>query len=317
MNRVKNMENSFEKIRQIALETGWLDCGAVTVDPPVRSSFTPLEFLPSPLSRNKKDLLHDARSILVFLWPYDKIAAQQTGAPVTASAQGRDYHLLLREKLEPVVAYLESLGESVAVQIDTGPLEERPFADACGLGYIGKNGQFIHTQGGSYVFIALIATSGTYETQKKEQDTCGSCTRCIKACPTRAIQENEVIASKCLSYLTQKKEADKEELRSITTAYGCDICSLVCPKNRHLPLKKEEGIPFAEMTLSNREMKIKYKDHAVFWRGPAIIKRNMLLALFNKDAQEAVSYAKKLKDNDSHLIRRAVQIILEDDHGNL
>jgi epoxyqueuosine reductase len=158
----------------------------------------------------------------------------------------RDYHDVLREALERVVARLRtSLGEFEArVCVDTAPLLERSFAREAGLGWIGKNTCLIREGAGSWFFLGEVLFSfeaSAYGTPPP--DRCGSCTRCIEACPTAAlVPEGErwaLDSARCISYWTiEAKEAAPEELKKQFGAhlFGCDICQDVCPWNRKAPV---------------------------------------------------------------------------------
>lgn len=306
----------WKDIASIAKEQGFIACGAVRNNPERRQRpFQPLEFLQTPLAREKEALLEEANSVLVFLWPYEKKAGVEDGqAPLSASAEGRDYHHIIEEKLVPIIQYLESLGEQTAWQVDNGPLEERPFAVAAGLGYLGRNGQLIHPTAGAYVHIALVATTGLYETKPHEQDNCGQCRACLHACPTRAITEDGVDTTRCLSYLTQKKDVNKEEWDAIDTAYGCDACLLVCPKNKHIHDAQGEGLSYDLLYQSNKTLAKQYKDHAAFWRGPALVKRNLLATLYKKDPDRAQSIANDIPMH-ADVLQQALQYLRENVNG--
>ena len=167
-----------------------------------------------------------------------------------------DYHDEMLGRLRRVEAALhERYGCETKCYVDTGPLVERAAAAKAGVGWIGKNACVIHQGLGSWLLLGVIATSlevGANEELQIAADRCGSCTRCIDACPTDAlIGPRQMDASRCIAYLTiEKKGTIAEELREAMgrQVFGCDICQDVCPWNRKAPVAAREGM------LGRREM---------------------------------------------------------------
>jgi epoxyqueuosine reductase len=160
-------------------------------------------------------------------------------AAVSRYAWGDDYHDVLRARLRPFVEWLaEAAGDGFEAFscVDNGPVQERVWAEQAGLGWIGKNTCLINPGLGSWLFLAEIFTNAELEADAPGVDQCGTCTRCLEACPTGAIVEPYVVdATRCLSYLTiESRGAVDAALRSemATQIYGCDICQDVCPWNR-------------------------------------------------------------------------------------
>ncbi len=160
-----------------------------------------------------------------------------------------DYHDELLGKLKKMeAALLERMGCETRCYVDTGPLVERTMAARAGIGWIGKNTCVLNQKMGSWLLLAVIVTSlpvGEGVTVAEAADRCGSCTRCIDACPTGAlVGEREMDASRCIAYLTiEKKGSIAEELRAAMgrQVFGCDICQDVCPWNRRAPIAVREG----------------------------------------------------------------------------
>jgi epoxyqueuosine reductase len=161
----------------------------------------------------------------------------------------KDYHDVLLPKLRALEAKLiefvtASGGEPPRTwcYVDTGPVVERALAQASGIGWIGKNTCIIHQGVGSWLFLGVILTSLAIEPGVPAADRCGSCTRCLDACPTQAFTgAYKLDASRCISYLTiEKRGAIPEELREGMGRhlYGCDICQDVCPWNREAPVTR-------------------------------------------------------------------------------
>ena len=156
---------------------------------------------------------------------------------VSRYAWGRDYHDLIRAKLEKLRVAIESMASGVEtrVYVDTGPIVERAFARLSGIGWTGKNTCLINEQKGSWFFLGVILTSLALAPDIPAPDRCGSCTRCLEACPTGALVEPYVMdASRCIAYLTiELKGSIPVKFRSAIGAnvFGCDICQDVCPWN--------------------------------------------------------------------------------------
>jgi epoxyqueuosine reductase len=169
--------------------------------------------------------------------------------PVARYARGDDYHDVMLGKLEELHEWLEAeLGRPVAgkAYVDTGPLLERDLARRAGLGWFGKNTNLINPDIGSFFFIgALLVDLELHPDAPFEADRCGTCTRCLDACPTGAFVEPRLLdATRCISYLTiELKGAIPEDLRSQigTHIYGCDVCQDVCPYN--IKFAQELGEP--------------------------------------------------------------------------
>lgn len=171
--------------------------------------------------------------------PYssDGLAAGQVA--VARYAWGDDYHVILRTRLRALLRWLADNagpGLEAFTCADDGPVQERVYAEAAGLGWIGKNTCLINPRLGSWLFLGEIVTNLELEPDTSGVDQCGTCTRCLDACPTSAIvAPYELDASKCLSYLTiEVRGAVEEALRPAIReqVYGCDICQDVCPWNR-------------------------------------------------------------------------------------
>ena len=164
---------------------------------------------------------------------------REPSGPVARYARGDDYHDVMTRKLTELHHWLESeLGRSIAGKpyVDTGPILERDLARRAGLGWIGKNTNLVNPGLGSFFFIGALFVDVELESDAPfEADRCGSCTRCLDACPTAAFVDERVLdATKCISYLTIEAkggipEQFREQVGELT--YGCDICQDVCPWN--------------------------------------------------------------------------------------
>jgi len=186
-------------------------------------------------------LVPGAKSVITLLLNYFPSEQQQPRAPKIAKyAFGEDYHFVIRDKLNELLAFVNAHIGTVDGRgfVDSAPVLERSWAVRSGLGWVGKNGNLLTRQAGSWFFIATLITDLELEPDAPfATDHCGTCTRCMDACPTGAIVSPAVVdSSKCISYLTiELKDAlipgefhDKME----GWAFGCDICQDVCPWNR-------------------------------------------------------------------------------------
>lgn len=227
-------------------------------------------------------LVPGAKSVITLLYNYFPKEKQHEGSPNIAKyAFGKDYHEVIREKLYNFLFLLrESLGEIQGRGfVDSAPVLERAWAERSGLGWIGKNGNIINTKRGSFFFIATLITDIELETDTPlKQDYCGTCNKCVEACPTNAILPEKILdATKCISYFTieMKSKELKDDLKNKTAnwIFGCDICQDVCPWNRFSKPTKEKNFDAIQEVLSfsfedwkslNEEsFKIIFKDSAI------------------------------------------------------
>ncbi len=201
-----------------------------------------------------------ARSVIVCavnyntLQPYSTHAGSATQAWISRYAWSRrDYHNVVLEKLRTLEARLLELcaerelpAPRTWCYVDTGPVIERIFARYAGIGWIGKNTCILNQKLGSWLFLGVILTSLDLAPGLPATDRCGSCTRCLDACPTNAFPAPyQLDATRCISYLTiEKRGTIPEELRSSLGrhVFGCDICQDVCPWNREAPLTKFQNL---------------------------------------------------------------------------
>ena len=157
---------------------------------------------------------------------------------VSRYAWGKDYHLVMWEKLDQLITELKEIDPEFEAKsyVDTGPVMDKVWAERGGLGWVGKHSNIINQQIGSWFFIATIITNYDFDTSPIVTDHCGSCTACIDACPTDAIVEPYVVdANKCISYLTiENKNEIRKEFKGKFEGwiFGCDICQDVCPWNK-------------------------------------------------------------------------------------
>ena len=184
-------------------------------------------------------LVEGARSVISLLYNYYPETLQDTQGPkISKYAYGSDYHEVIKTKLHEFLAALkEKIGDIQGrAFVDSAPVMDKAWAAKSGLGWIGKNSNLINKQQGSFFFIAELIIDVDLEHDGPLPDYCGTCTRCIDACPTDAIAAPYVVdGSKCISYLTiELKEQIPSEFKGKMDnwAFGCDVCQDVCPWNR-------------------------------------------------------------------------------------
>lgn len=283
-----------------------------TRDP--KAFYDPFESLPA------------CQSILIFGLPYGSPLAPAPGLNYgyrSKSAQGLDYHQVLKCRMGHFLQELESLqGLFQAIpMVDTGPINERVVAQAAGLGYIGKNQALITPEYGSWVFLGVILVDFKVEDlpEPSIQDACGSCRACIQACPTKALADG-YDPRRCLSWISQKKTPLTEEESSAlgNRIYGCDSCQEFCPKNSHIkdgdPIFTSQDQGYVHLptflALTKKEFQEAYGQSSWTWRGQSILKRNALFALENADCLIADDL-KPWLDHPSPIIRSGAEAIMK------
>jgi len=212
--------------------------------------------------RDVRNLLPSARSVICVgqLYNTPDPPHQPGDARISRYAWGQDYHVVMRRALEEMVALLAAIEPfEWKICVDTAPLLERSYARLAGLGWIGRNTCLINEPLGSWFFLGEIVTSLDLEPGAPPPDRCGSCTRCVDACPTQALVPSlegwQVDSRRCISYLTiELRGPIPEELRAGMGehVFGCDICQDVCPWNARAPVTGDPafagtGIPLLEL----------------------------------------------------------------------
>ncbi|MDY7013594.1 MAG: tRNA epoxyqueuosine(34) reductase QueG [Cyanobacteriota bacterium] len=184
----------------------------------------------------------EARSIICVALNYYTPHQHPQGkefAKISRYAWGRDYHKILHKKLKALARWLEGQDESIKTRYyaDTGPIQDKVWAERSGLGWIAKNGNLITREYGSWVFLGEILTNLELMPDRASSQHCGTCTRCLDACPTRAITRPFVVdANRCIAYHTIENRAETlpDAIASRLEGWvaGCDICQEVCPWNQ-------------------------------------------------------------------------------------
>jgi epoxyqueuosine reductase len=278
-----------------------------------------MTYLNTPRSRQCRahpdQVLPECRSVIVLGTPYPAPLPKNTNGKsdllprgrIASYAWGEDYHDLLPARLQTLVRFIEAqVGHSIPNRwyTDTGPLLERELAQRGGLGWIGKNTCLINPAKGSYFLLAEILLGIELEPdQPFAADRCGTCRRCITACPTGCILPDRTLdARRCISYLTiELKGAIPAELRPLMDGwvFGCDVCQQVCPWNRFAtpkvspvfdqPLTRPDPALLEELALSPDEFNQKYCHSPLKRAKRRGYLRNIAVALGNLHSSEAVA----------------------------
>ncbi|MGG0337225.1 tRNA epoxyqueuosine(34) reductase QueG [Priestia aryabhattai] len=226
---------------------------------------------------------------------------------------GQDYHTVLRDRLQKLEAFIKEKVPAAILQsmVDTGELSDRAVAERAGIGWSGKNCAIITPEFGSYVYLGEMITDIPFPPDKPIEDGCGTCNKCVDACPTGAlVTGGQLNSQRCIAFLTQTKGFLAEEFRSKlgNRLYGCDTCQTVCPENKgkdfHFHPEMEPDPELAKpklkplLTMSNREFKEKFGHVSGSWRGKKPIQRNAIIALAHFKDQTAVPDLIELIKND-------------------
>lgn len=255
-------------------------------------------------------MLPGAQSIIVCGLNYFQEAPERRGK-IATYALGRDYHKVLGKKLKDLSQFIEEHGGETKCYVDTAPIFERPIAEKAGAGWVGKSSLLVNKIYGKYFFLGEIFTTLNLQVDLPHENLCGSCKKCIDACPTGAIEEPGVVnANKCISYQTIENKGEipvylREKIGD--RLYGCDDCTAACPWNKKKQRTlvddfKPRAYPdLKEMLLWNE------KDFTRVFAGSPIhriklqrLKRNIAVVLGNignKNDLEALNIALKLENH--------------------
>lgn len=214
--------------------------------------------------RDLREIVPGAKSVvsLALNYYHPTEIPQESDHKISRYAWGTDYHEIIPGMLAELLAYIKQLvpGAEGRYYTDTGPLLEKPIAEQAGIGWIGKHTNVITREVGSWVFLSEIILSVELDADAPAEDMCGTCTRCIDACPTDAITAPyQLDATRCISYLTIELKSDKPIPNELANKlegwiYGCDICQDVCPWNRFAePTNVQEFAPRQENLALTRD----------------------------------------------------------------
>ncbi|TGE38921.1 tRNA epoxyqueuosine(34) reductase QueG [Desulfosporosinus fructosivorans] len=296
------------KIKRWGQELGFVSIGFTTAEPinslvPLLEAridqgvSTPFESKEIKSRIDPKEGWHCCQTVVALAYPFPYASIPQEGKGVIArSAVGEDYHHFMEQKINHLVEIMANNDwpGTIRLQVDTGPLIERAFALRAGIGWIGRNQNLIIPGYGSFVALALLLLDQAIEPDHPSMlDQCGTCLRCVQACPAQILGKDPFAAKHCVSYLTQSKEVlTPEECERLgLRVFGCDTCQEVCPHNQ---TRIEEELAFSSdaklqrgvdlmvtLNLTKGEFQRHFKATAAGWRGKGVLQRNAFLALRN------------------------------------
>src|SRR5215216_2704862 len=332
------------KIKAKSKQLGFILTGVTTPDPPPHfSTFEQwltqgyhgtMDYLATERSRARRadlrEILPECKSILVLATSYGRPRPMEEGSGVMGNiasyARGDDYHDVLPARMRELVQFIEAqVGGPVKNRwyTDTGPLLERDLAQRAGIGWIGKNTCLIHPKHGSYFLLSEILLDLDLEPDPPfVTDHCGTCTRCIEACPTDCILPDRTIdAARCISYLTiELKEDIPTELREKigSWVFGCDICQMVCPWNRfagegdaEFGDKSPAASLTEEISLTAHEFNKRFKGSSVKRAKRRGYLRNVAVALGNSGDMHVLPVLQNALNDEEPLVRNHARWAIE------
>ena len=261
-------------------------------------------WMDAPRRKDIRLIMPDIQSVICvalnYYTPHERPEGKEY-AKLSRYGWGRDYHRVMQKKLKALTAWLQAQGDEIQARyyVDTGPVQDKVWAQAAGLGWIAKNSNVITRDYGSWVFLGEVLTNVELEPDRPHTQHCGTCTRCIEACPTGAIAHPFVVdANRCIAYHTienrdeQLPEAIAPQLNGWVA--GCDICQDVCPWNQRFaqetdvddfqPYSGNVNPTLAELAvISDEDYRQRFPASAFRRIKPAMMRRN---AQANLDSQE-------------------------------
>ncbi len=279
---------------------------------------------------NPKALMPDANTIIVLGANYGPAGGvsdiPKDRGDISVYARGRDYHDILKKKMKQLARWLaETQNCGVKVFVDTAPIMEKPMAQRAGIGWQGKHTNLVSREYGSWLFLSEIFTTLDLPPDRPEPDHCGSCNRCMQACPTVALAEPyRIDPRQCISYLTiEHSGLIAPDLMSQmgNHVYGCDDCLAVCPWTKYQsPAAIEAFQPRTELTMprladlagmDDAEFRKFFSGSPIKRTGRDRFVRNVLIAIANSGDNRLLPIAQSLAGDPSELVadtaRRAVQ----------
>jgi epoxyqueuosine reductase len=271
-----NIQNITENIKKEAANLGFMACGISKAEFLEKETESLKKYLENGFHGNMKylenhfdmrvnpSLLNEGtKSVISLIYNYftDEKQTDNQAPIISKYAYGKDYHLVIKDKLNILVGFIEKIAGKINARtyVDSAPILEKAWAQKAGLGWIGKNGNLINRNFGSFFFIAeiLVDLELDYNTTPAK-DLCGKCSKCINSCPTGAIVSPRIVdARKCISYLTIELKEEipiefKDKLNN--RVFGCDICQDVCPYNRKAtPNNEQEFKPLLELMQMSKD----------------------------------------------------------------
>jgi epoxyqueuosine reductase len=318
-------------IKSRAADLGLDVCGVTSADPARHAAFYQqwtadgkageMQWLTREPERrtDPRVVLTGARSIIVAGLNYWQPQPKGRGR-IARYALGEDYHHVLLEKLETLAAEITGGGAMAKVYVDTGPVLEKPLAERAGVGWQGKSTMLINTKLGPWLLLGEIITTLELEPDAPQRDHCGSCSKCIEACPTGAITAPyQLDARRCIAYLTiELKGSIPEELRPLIgdRVYGCDECLDVCPWNRFARTTREARFlakpdedsagrdPLhALLEITQAEFKRRFAKSPILRVKRRGLLRNVCVVLGNIGTEEDLPALRRAEQHEEPLVR--------------
>lgn len=338
-----------QSIKDEARRLGFILAGVTTPDPPLhyatfehwlaRNLHGTMDYLATEKARTRRAepraILPECKSILVLATPYSPPSPvrRRDGSEVgvrgriASYAHGEDYHTVLPARMQELIQFIEEQVQRPVKNryyTDTGPILERDLAQRAGIGWIGKNTCLIHPKQGSYFFISEIFLDLELEPDAPfVTDHCGTCTRCITACPTDCILPDRTLdATRCISYLTiELKDDISVDLREKIGdwVFGCDVCQMVCPWNRFASegdpaFSDKEPLPplTGELTLTPHAFSQRFKRTPITRAKRRGYLRNVAVALGNTGDMHALPVLQNALNDEEPMIREHAQWAIEE-----
>jgi epoxyqueuosine reductase len=298
---------SSSQVKQKALELGFHKVGIAAVDEATGSEVQRLQawlargfqanmaWMDNPKRQDISLVMPEVRSLICvainYYTPHQRPEDRQY-AKISRYGWGRDYHKVMHKKLKALTLWLLELGEEIQARYyaDTGPVQEKVWAQRAGIGWVAKNGNVITREYGSWVFLGEVLTNVELTPSRPHTEHCGSCSRCIEACPTGAITQPFVVdANRCIAYHTIENRDEKlpEQIAPYLQGWvaGCDICQDVCPWNQRFAVSTDvvEFQPYPENVaptltelaeISDLEWERQFRASALRRIKPKMLRRN-------------------------------------------
>jgi epoxyqueuosine reductase len=314
---------SSNAVKEKALELGFHKVGIAAVDESDNTELERLQawitlgyhaemnWMDNPKRRDISLVMPEARSLvcvaLNYYTPHQRPEGEEY-AKISRYGWGRDYHKVMHKKLKLLSTWLESVGEGVKARYyaDTGPVQDKVWAQKAGIGWIAKNGNVITREYGSWVFLGEVVTNLELECDRPHTQHCGSCTRCLEACPTGAITQPFVVdANRCIAYHTIENRGEIPEAIAPHLqgwVAGCDICQDVCPWNQRFARTTDvaEFQPYPGNIAPKLVELAKISDEEWDKKFPASALRRIKPEMLRRNARANLDASRRNNDSESN-----------------
>lgn len=299
-----SLEITSSQIKQKAIEFGFHKVGIATIEPVPQAGLqrwlergyqADMAWMENPKRQDIRQVMPNAQSVICVALNYytpDQRPESSEYAKISRYGWGRDYHRILHKKLKAFTLWLTAQNPEIEARYyaDTGPIQDKVWAERAGIGWIAKNSNVITREYGSWVFLGEVLTNLELQPDRPHTQHCGTCTRCLEACPTGAITEPFVVdANRCIAYHTIENRAETlpPEIADNLQGWvaGCDICQDVCPWNQRFaqPTDVNEFQPYPDnvaptlseiASLSDQEWETRFPASALRRIKPYMLRRN-------------------------------------------